>query len=118
MRSKINGFHTILLVERIGWMDGRKRHIGRHFFQGKYRFRFNKTLFYFIQGIGSAKTEEDKHLEFTTLKMAMQKNGDQGKKISYLKLDIEQSEVEVLRELIDSASDILPKYKIVSRGIF
>ena len=32
----------------------------------------------------------------------MQKNGDHGKKISYLKLDIEQSEVEVLRELIDS----------------
>ena len=32
----------------------------------------------------------------------MQKNGDHGKKITYLKLDIEQSEVEVLRELIDS----------------
>ena len=54
-------------------------------------------------GIGSAKAEDDQHLEFTTLEMAMQKNGDHGKKISYLKLDIEQSEVEVLRELIDSA---------------
>ena len=54
-------------------------------------------------GIGSAKAEDDQHLEFTTLEMAMQKNGDHGKKITYLKLDIEQSEVEVLRELIDSA---------------
>ena len=95
-------------MEQEGGADGRKGHIDRQIFQGKYYFRFDKTLFYtfFIQGIGSAKTEEDKHLEFTTLKMAMQKNGDQGKKISYLKLDIEQSEVEVLRELIDSASHI------------
>ena len=39
----------------------------------------------------------------------MLKNGDHGKKISYLKLDIEQSEIQVLRELIDSVLDILPK---------
>ena len=30
------------------------------------------------------------------------------KKISYLKLDIEQSEIGVLRELIESVLDILP----------
>ena len=46
----------------------------------------------------------------------MQKNGDQDKKLSYLKLDIEQSEVEVLRELIDSASGILPNYESVLEG--
>jgi len=61
-----------------------------------------ENLHFYEIGIGSAKAEDDKHLEFTTLEMAMQKNGDHGKKITYLKLDIEQSEVEVLRELIDS----------------
>ena len=63
-------------------------------------------------GIGSAKAEDDQHLEFTTLEMAMQKNGDHGKKISYLKLDIEQSEVEVLRELIDSEIFLYSRNKI------
>ena len=63
-------------------------------------------------GIGSAKAVDDQHLEFTTLEMAMQKNGDHGKKITYLKLDIEQSEVEVLRELIDSAWDIFYNWAI------
>ena len=37
-----------------------------------------------------------------TLKTAMLRNGDQGKRITYLKLDIEQNEVDVLREAIDS----------------
>ena len=52
--------------------------------------------------INDVKNEEGKIMEFTTLKNAMLKNGDQGKKITYLKIDIEQNEVEVLREVIDS----------------
>ena len=52
--------------------------------------------------INDVKNKEGKLLEFVTLKTAMLRNGDQGKRITYLKMDIEQNEVEVLREAIDS----------------